>query len=209
MVWQQIEARGITDSVVLDAMRVVPRHRFVPPQWEKDAYDDSPLPIGHGQTISQPYIVAVMTQALELKPRDRVLEIGTGSGYQAAVLAEIVDEVHTIEIVEALGQTAEKTLAALGYRNVFARIGDGYRGLPEKAPFDAIIVAAAPDHMPQPLLDQLAVGGRLILPLGDQDQNLVLVVKDADGLKQRTLISVRFVPMTGEAEALHRPGPPR
>ena len=205
MVWQQLEARGISDSVVLDAMRVAPRHRFVPPQFERDAYDDSPLPIGHGQTISQPYIVAVMTAALQLKPRDRVLEIGTGSGYQAAVLAEIVDEVYTFEIIEALAKSAQSTLSTLGYRNVFVKLGDGYRGWPEKAPFDAITLAAAPDHIPQPLIDQLAVGGRMILPLGDEDQNLVLLVKSADRIEQRTLISVRFVPMTGEAEGTQPP----
>lgn len=208
MVWQQIEARGISDSVVLDAMRVVPRHRFVPPQFEKDAYDDSPLPIGHGQTISQPYIVAFMTAALQLKPRDRVLEVGTGSGYQAAVLAEIVDEVYTIEIVDALGQSAESTLTVLGYRNVFVRIGDGYRGWPGKDPFDAIIVTAAPDHIPPALIEQLAVGGRMIVPVGDDDQNLILLTKSADGTQQRTLLPVRFVPMTGEAEGTKPPDSP-
>ncbi len=201
MVKQQIEGRSVSDSVVLDAMRVVPRHRFVPPQFADDAYDDSPLPIGYGQTISQPYIVGYMTAALNLKPRDRVLEIGTGSGYQAAVLAEIVQEVYSIEIVEPLGVRAESTLAQLGYRNIEVRIGDGYRGWPDKAPFDAIIVTAAPDHIPQALIDQLAVGGRMILPVGDDNQKLILLRKAEDGIHEKTLLPVRFVPMTGEAEA--------
>ncbi|HWO57230.1 MAG TPA: protein-L-isoaspartate(D-aspartate) O-methyltransferase [bacterium] len=200
MVQRQIEARGVRDSVVLDALRVVPRHRFVPPQFQDEAYDDTPLPIGYGQTISQPYIVAAMTEALQLKPRDRVLEIGTGSGYQAAVLAEIVDEVYSIEILDSLGQRAESTLTALGYRNVSVRVGDGYRGWPEKAPFDAIIVTAAPDHIPSALVDQLAVGGRMILPVGDEDQSLILLTKTATGVERRTLFPVRFVPMTGEAD---------
>lgn len=200
MVKNQIELRGVTDSVVLDAMRVVPRHRFVPPQFVDEAYDDSPLPIGYGQTISQPYIVGYMTAALELKPKDRVLEIGTGSGYQAAVLAEIVDEVYSIEILDSLGVRAESTLAALGYRNVQVRVGDGYRGWPDKAPFDAIIVTAAPDHVPQALIDQLAIGGSMIMPVGDEDQKLVLLKKSAGGVSERTLLPVRFVPMTGEAE---------
>lgn len=200
MVKHQIELRGVTDSVVLDAMRVVPRHRFVPPQFVDEAYDDSPLPIGYGQTISQPYIVGFMTAALELKPKDRVLEIGTGSGYQAAVLAEIVNEVYTIEILDSLGVRAESTLSSLGYRNVHVRVGDGYRGWPEKSPFDAIIVTAAPDHIPQALVDQLAVGGRMIMPIGDDDQKLILLTKKADGVTERALLPVRFVPMTGEAE---------
>lgn len=208
MVKQQIEGRGINDTVVLDAMRVVPRHRFAPPQFENDAYDDSPLPIGYGQTISQPYIVAVMTAALHLKPRDRVLEIGTGSGYQTAVLAEIGEEVYSMEILDSLATRAESTLSNLGYRDVFVRVGDGYKGWPEKSPFDAIIVTAAPDHVPQALVDQLAIGGRMIVPVGDEDQNLILISRTASGIEQRTLMSVRFVPMTGEAEGTRPVDPP-
>lgn len=208
MVRHQIEARGVCDSVVLDAMRVVPRHRFVPPQFENEAYDDSPLPIGYGQTISQPYIVAVMTSALRLKPRDRVLEIGTGSGYQTAVLAEIVDEVYSMEILDTLATRAESTLSNLGYRDVFIRVGDGYKGWAEKSPFDAIIVTAAPDHIPQALINHLALGGRMIVPVGDEDQNLLLLSKTSSGVEQRTLMSVRFVPMTGEAEGARPADPP-
>ncbi len=200
MVTRQIANRGVTDSVVLDAMRTVPRHRFVPEQHRGEAYEDYPLPIGEDQTISQPYIVAVMTQILGLAPGDRVLEIGTGSGYQAAVLAEIVSQVYSIEIVESLGLRADSTLKALGYENVHVRIGDGYQGWPEQAPFDAIMVTAAPDHIPQPLVDQLAVGGRMVLPVGDSDQNLVLLRKTKDGVIKEDQFGVRFVPMTGEAE---------
>lgn len=205
MVQFQIASRGVADSVVLDAMRTVPRHRFVPLEYEADAYDDRPLPIGQGQTISQPYVVAAMTEALHLGPRHRVLEIGTGSGYQAAVLAEIVSEVYTIEIVEPLGRRAESTLTELGYRNVHVRIGDGYQGWPQKAPFDAIIVTAAPDHVPGPLLDQLKVGGRMVLPLGRVEQTLIVLTKTPDGVKREECFGVRFVPMTGEAEHHRRP----
>jgi protein-L-isoaspartate(D-aspartate) O-methyltransferase len=200
MVDRQIANRGVTDSAVLDAMRTVPRHLFVPESHQREAYEDYPLPIGEGQTISQPYIVAVMTEALALEPSDKVLEIGTGSGYQAAVLAEIADSVFTIEILEPLGLRAESTLASMHYDNVQVRIGDGYRGWPEEAPFDAIIVTAAPDHIPQPLVDQLAVGGRLVLPLGDYHQSLVVLTKTPDGIKREERFGVRFVPMTGEAE---------
>jgi protein-L-isoaspartate(D-aspartate) O-methyltransferase len=199
MVEQQIAARGITDSAVLDAMRSVPRHLFVPEERRNEAYEDYPLPIGQGQTISQPFIVAAMTEAIALSPKNRVLEIGTGSGYQAAVLAEIAKEVFTIEIIEPLGRHAETTLTALGYKNIQVRIGDGYRGWPEHSPFDAIIVTAAPDHIPQPLVDQLAMGGRMVLPLGDQEQTMVILRKTPKGIIREDRYGVRFVPMTGEA----------
>ncbi|MFA5137853.1 MAG: protein-L-isoaspartate(D-aspartate) O-methyltransferase [Elusimicrobiota bacterium] len=196
----------VRDTRVLDAMRKVPRHEFVPPDQAPFAYDDRPLPIGEGQTISQPFIVGAMTEALELKPSDRVLEIGTGSGYQAAVLAEIVSEVYTMEIVEPLSLGAEKALARLGYRNVHVRAGDGFRGWPEHAPFDAIIVTCAPEKVPAPLVDQLKVGGRMVIPLGaDVDgrpwaaQDLVIVRKTEKGVETSKSMDVRFVPMTGEA----------
>lgn len=203
MVQQQIAARGIKDARVLAAMRAVPRHWFVPDRQRFRAYDDGPLPIGHDQTISQPYIVALMTEALALKPGDKVLEIGTGSGYQAAILAELVDDVYTIEIVRPL---AERTIALFktrGYEAIRTRIGDGYRGWPEAAPFDAIIVTCAPDAPPQPLIDQLAVGGRMCIPVGDGpfSQQLILITKQPDGsLQRRTIAPVAFVPMTGEAQ---------
>ncbi|RMH37223.1 MAG: protein-L-isoaspartate(D-aspartate) O-methyltransferase [Nitrospirae bacterium] len=200
MVAEQIIGGGITDTAVIEAMRRVPRHRFVPDTVADEAYEDHPLPIGFGQTISQPFIVAYMTQALKLKPNDKVLEVGTGSGYQAAVLAEIVSHVYTIEIVEPLAKRAEATLRALGYQNVHVRVGDGYQGWPEEAPFDAIIVTAAPDHVPQPLLDQLAIGGRMILPVGKFVQELVLIRRTEKGFERTTLLPVAFVPMTGEAE---------
>lgn len=201
MVDEQIARRGVTDSAVLDAMRAVPRHRFVPDRYLSEAYADYPLPIGDEQTVSQPFVVAVMTEAVGLSPGDTVLEIGTGSGYQTAVLAEIADHVYTIEIVETLGQDAASTLAALGYRNVDVKIGDGYRGWPEHAPFDVIIVTAAPDHIPPPLVDQLAIGGRMVLPLGAYNQSLVVVMKTSDGLRREERFGVRFVPMTGEAQS--------
>lgn len=200
MVETQIMRRGVADSAVLEALRTVPRHRFVPERYRAAAYADEPLPIGEGQTISQPYIVAYMTEVLELRPHDRVLEIGTGSGYQAAVLAEIVDSVFTIEIVEPLAERAESTLTELGYTNVYVRCGDGYRGWPEHAPFDAIIVTAAPDHVPQPLVDQLALNGRLVIPVGEFSQELLVVRRTADGVITDTTLAVRFVPMTGEAQ---------
>ncbi len=204
MVRTQLQTRvfgrtPITDEAVLAAMRTVPRHRFVPDNRVTDAYADSPLPIGHQQTISQPYIVATMTEALALKADHRVLEIGTGSGYQAAVLAEIVAEVYTIEIVEPLGKRAARVLKDLDYKNVHTRIGDGYKGWPGKAPFDAIIVTAAPDHVPQPLIDQLKPGGRMVIPVGPEGriQELRLITKDADGhVDERMLEAVRFVPLT-------------
>ncbi len=200
MVEEQIEARGVRDPRVLAAMRAVPRHEFVPAEERAHAYRDRPLPIGQGQTISQPYIVAVMTELLEVSGDEKALEIGTGSGYQAAVLSQLAREVYTIEIVPELASRAAADLRRLGYANVHVRQGDGYRGWPEHAPFDAIVVTAAPEHVPQPLVDQLAVGGRLVLPVGDLLQDLVLVTRDAEGVRQERLLGVRFVPMTGEAE---------
>ncbi len=201
MVREQIEARGVDNPRVLEALRKVPRHLFVPQQFESQAYADGPLPIGHGQTISQPYVVAFMSKELELKPEDKVLEIGTGSGYQAAVLAELAKEVYSIEIVEPLAREARERLERLGYTNVRVRVGDGYRGWPEAAPFDAIIVTAAPDHVPPVLLDQLREGGRMVLPLGrGYEQDLVKIHRTEKGLKQEVLLPVRFVPMVGEAQ---------
>ena len=200
MVRQQIAARGVRDQRVLAAMRKIPRHLFVPLQMQPFAYLDSPLPIGHEQTISQPYIVGFMTESLELKPENRVLEVGTGSGYQAAVLSLLVSEVYSIEIVAPLAHQAAERLQNLGYANVKVRAGDGYQGWPEAAPFEAIIVTAAPDHVPQPLLDQLAPGGRLVLPVGEQFQTLTRIRRTPKGFKSEELLPVRFVPMTGEAE---------
>lgn len=199
-----IFGRTVIDSpTVLGAIRAVPRHEFVPEPLRDQAYVDSPLPIGHEQTISQPYIVAFMTQLLEPEPTDVVLEIGTGSGYQAAVLAEIVEQVYSIEIVEALGRQAEAKLDELGYDNVAVRIGDGYKGWPEHAPFDKVIVTAAPDHVPQPLVDQLMAGGRMIIPVGGeyQTQELRVITKSSNGeVTEERVELVRFVPMTGEAQ---------
>ena len=190
----------LRDSV-LRAMRTVPRHRFVPSELAAESYRDRPLPIGHGQTISQPFIVALMTELLDPRPDARVLEIGTGSGYQAAVLAECVAKVYTIEIVAPLGERAREVLNGLGYRNVEVRIGDGYKGWPEAAPFDAIIVTAAPDHIPDPLVEQLAPKGRMVIPVGSRHgvQDLLIITKDAKGraVTKRT-IAVRFVPLTRE-----------
>lgn len=200
MVDQHILPRGIKDPAVIAAMRRVPRHRFVPDQYSVFAYIDGPLPIGHSQTISQPSLVAGMTEELQLKKTDKVLEIGTGSGYQAAILAELVDKVLTIEIVEPLARQAKETLAELGYKNIRVRTGDGYQGWPEEAPFDAIIVTAAPDHVPQPLLDQLAVGGRLILPVGRDVQTLELHRRTAEGYERKSLTLVRFVPLVRQEE---------
>jgi protein-L-isoaspartate(D-aspartate) O-methyltransferase len=200
MVSEQIEARGVRDARVLAAMRRVPRHEFVPFEQRTYAYEDRPLPIGYGQTISQPYIVAVMSEALDLDGSEKVLEVGTGSGYQAAVLAELAAEVYTIEIVEPLASRAAADLKRLGFEKLHVRAGDGYGGWPEAAPFDAIIVTAAPDHVPQPLVDQLAVGGRLVIPLGRMFQELVLITKDQQGVHHKDLLAVRFVPMVGEAE---------
>lgn len=202
MVREQIERRGIKDARLLAVMRAVPRHEFMPLDTREMAYDDRAVPIGHGQTISQPYIVAFMTQALDLKPQDRVLEIGTGSGYQAAVLAGLVKEVYTVEIVEALGKQASETLSGLAYRNVKTRIGDGFRGWKEAAPFDAIIVTCSPDDIPEPLVEQLAEGGRMIIPVGPQGepQNLILLKKTAGKIERQKSLAVTFVPMTGEAD---------
>ncbi|MEZ5962438.1 MAG: protein-L-isoaspartate(D-aspartate) O-methyltransferase [Planctomycetota bacterium] len=199
MVREQIAARGVEDARVLDAMRKVPRHLFVPDQLRAHAYRDHPLPIGHDQTISQPYIVAVMTEALHLRGDETVLEVGTGSGYQAAVLAELVRRVYSIEIVEPLAASAARTLRAAGYTNVEVRAGDGYAGWPAHAPFDAVLVTAAPDHVPEPLLDQLRIGGRMVLPIGRGFQDLIVIEKGASGLTRRSLLPVTFVPMTGEA----------
>ncbi|MCP9439255.1 MAG: protein-L-isoaspartate(D-aspartate) O-methyltransferase [Nitrospira sp.] len=186
---------GVRDPAVIAAMRKVPRHRFVPPSYARSAYIDSPLPIGYGQTISQPSLVAEMTEHLTLKRTDKVLEIGTGSGYQAAILAELVDRVFSVELIEPLARQAERTLAELGYMNVKVRVGDGHEGWPEEAPFDAIIVTAAPEQVPQPLLDQLAVGGRLILPIGKDLQQLELYRRTESGYERKALTLVRFVPL--------------
>jgi protein-L-isoaspartate(D-aspartate) O-methyltransferase len=203
MVQEQLQSpeRGITNARVLEVMSRVPRHEFVPEKLRPHAYADRPLPIGHGQTISQPYIVAFMTEHLDPQPSDRVLEIGTGSGYQAAVLSPLVAEVYTIEIVEALAERAEADLRRLQYTNVHVRAGDGYQGWPEEAPFDAVIVTCAPEAIPQPLVEQLAEGGRMIIPVGELwDQRLVLLTKENGNLTQQNVLPVRFVPMTGEAE---------
>jgi len=202
MVERQLRARGIDDPKVLAAMGRVPRHELVPADVRGSAYGDFPLPIGHGQTISQPYIVAFMTEALRPAATDRVLEIGTGSGYQAAVLAELVAKVYTIEIVAPLGERARTDLARLKYDNVHVRIGDGYEGWPEHAPFDAIIVTCSPEHVPAPLVQQLREGGRMIIPVGDarSGQALYLLEKRGGKVEQRAILPVRFVPMTGRAQ---------
>jgi protein-L-isoaspartate(D-aspartate) O-methyltransferase len=200
MVREQVEARGVRDARVVAAMRRVPRHRFVPPEQAPYAYQDRPLRIGWDQTISQPYVVAFMTAALGLGGDERVLEIGTGSGYQAAVLAECAGEVWSIEIVEPLARRAREVLRDTGYERVHLRTGDGYGGWPEAAPFDAILVTAAPDHVPQPLLDQLADGGRMILPVGGFEQELILLERHGARISRRSVLPVRFVPMTGQAQ---------
>ena len=202
MVAEQLVAPGrdITNAQVLAVMGRVPRHEFVPERLRRDAYRDYPLPIGQGQTISQPYIVAFMTEQLEPKPTDRVLEVGTGSGYQAAVLAEMTAEVYTMEIIEELAQRAAADLKRLGYTNVHVRAGDGYRGWAEAAPFDAVIVTCAPEHVPQPLVDQLKEGGRMVIPIGRiWNQELVLLRKRGGKLEQHAVLPVSFVPMTGQA----------
>jgi protein-L-isoaspartate(D-aspartate) O-methyltransferase len=204
MVDRQIEARGVRAPAVLQAMRTVPRHEFVPEAMRARAYQDSPLPIGEGQTISQPYIVALMTELAAPRKGARVLEIGTGSGYQAAVLAELGAQVHSIEIVEPLGRRAAETLKRLGYTTVKTRVGDGYRGWPQAAPFDAIVVTAAPPRIPEPLRQQLAIGGRLVVPVGEDEQELLVLTRTKTGFEERRVLPVRFVPMTGEAQ---RPPP--
>ena len=201
MVQEQLSGSGygISNARVLAALGKVPRHEFVPAELRHRAYDDGPLPIGDGQTISQPFVVAFMTEQLHLQPTDRVLEIGTGSGYQAAILAELVKEVYTIEIIEALAQRAGAGLQHLGYTNIQMRVGDGCQGWPEAAPFDAVIVACAPEQVPQPLVDQLREGGRMIIPIGPAwEQNLVLLHKQGGRLEKSAVLPVRFVPMTGE-----------
>lgn len=198
MVDTQLAGRGIVDGYTLQAMGKVERHRFVPEAQRRRAYEDTPLPIGHGQTISQPYMVALMTELLAPKPGQRVLEIGAGSGYQAAVLAEIADSVYTIEIVSALAERTAQLMAGLGYANVQVILGDGYAGLPDKAPFDAIIVTAAPEEVPQPLLDQLKEGGKMIIPVGKQTaiQDLILIEKTEGTISRKEVSKVRFVPFT-------------
>src|SRR4030043_669357 len=198
MVETQIKARGVKDPRVLSALLKVERHHFVPEEHLNSAYSDQPLPIGKGQTISQPYIVALMTELLELKGGEKVLEVGTGSGYQAAILAELAKEVYTIEIIESLASTAKKRLSELGYQNIRVKAGDGYLGWPEAAPFDAIIITAAPDPIPKPLLDQLREGGRMVIPVGEFTQELRKIVKRGGKIEKTDIISVIFVPMTGE-----------
>lgn len=204
MVRTQIENRGIKAPAVLEAMRKVERHQFVPESYASRAYGDHPLPIGEGQTISQPYIVALMTEVLNLKESDKVLEIGTGSGYQAAILGELCDSIYTIEIVEVLGKRAANLLNTLGYENIEVKVGDGYKGWPEHAPFDAIIVTCSPTQIPQPLQDQLAEGGRMVIPVGKRDaQKLVLLTKQEGKLQQQHIIPVRFVPMVDSTGATY------
>ena len=203
MVEIQIERRGVKDPRVLKVMRDTPRHRFIPPHLEKMAYLDGPLPIGEGQTISQPYIVALMTELLALKGDEKILEIGTGSGYQAAVLSALVSEVFSIEIVKNLVDSAAVRLDKLGYKNVTTRWGDGYKGWPEEAPFDAIIVTAAPNEIPQPLIDQLKAGGRLVVPIGARQQELKVITKNEDGtIQSKNIIPVRFVPMVHPKDSI-------
>ena len=199
MVTEQIEARGVRTPEVLQALREVPRHLFVPEDSREAAYNDGPLPIGHGQTISQPFVVAFMSEAARLRTGDRVLEIGAGSGYQAAVLAALGAQVFTMEIVPDLLDRARQALAAAGCTRVVLRAGDGTHGLPEEAPFDAILVTAAPERIPQALLDQLRVGGRLVIPVGAGSQELVRVTRTEQGFERESLLPVRFVPMTGDA----------
>jgi protein-L-isoaspartate(D-aspartate) O-methyltransferase len=198
MVEQHIRARGIENESVLRAMMKVPRHKFVPESLTKRAYIDSPLPIGLDQTISQPFIVAYMTEVADISKKDKVLEIGTGSGYQAAILGELAREVYTIEIIPELAEQSKQLLQQLDYKNIFVKTGNGYLGLPEQAPFDAIIVTAAPDEIPQPLIDQLAVGGKMVIPVGKTNQEMVVIKKTKKGVTEKRTMQVRFVPMTGK-----------
>lgn len=200
MVEYQLKGRDITDPKVLEVMSQIPRHQFVPEEYKDQAYEDHPLPIGEGQTISQPYIVALMTQNLELQGDEKVLEIGTGSGYQAAILSKLVQEVYTVEIIKSLGVKAKDRLERLGYDNVVVQVADGYYGWPEHAPFDAIIVTAAPDHVPPPLLDQLRDGGIMVIPVGPPGsyQTLWKLTKKGDQIISKNLGGVLFVPLTGE-----------
>ncbi|HOW36279.1 MAG TPA: protein-L-isoaspartate(D-aspartate) O-methyltransferase [Candidatus Omnitrophota bacterium] len=200
MVEAQIKQRGILDPQVLAAMLKVQRHLFVPEKYQSSAYEDYPLSIGHEQTISQPYIVAYMTEAAKLHKGDTVLEIGTGSGYQAAILAEIVGKVYTVELIESLADTAQKRLKDLGYQNIFVKQGDGYQSWKDNAPYDAIIVTAAPDSIPNALIDQLKPGGRMVIPVGSFHQELYLVTKTESGIDKKLLLPVRFVPMVKPKE---------
>jgi protein-L-isoaspartate(D-aspartate) O-methyltransferase len=202
MVERQIVARGIKDPNVLSAMLKVPRHLFVPSETRELAYADTPLRLAHGQTISQPYIVAIMSELARLKKPCKVLEIGTGSGYQAAVLAELGCKVYSIEIIEPLSQQAQKTLTSLGHKDIFFRVGDGYQGWPEQAPFDAIVVTAAPPSVPPPLKQQLAIGGRLVIPVGSTHQELQVITRGRENFLNETIFGVVFVPMTGQADQL-------
>jgi len=208
MVTRQIAARGVADPRVLAAMRKVPRHLFVPASEAAFAYDDRPLPIGSDQTISQPYVVAFMTEQLRLTGKERVLEIGTGSGYQAAILAELAAKVYSIEIRPELAKTAADRLRELGIKNVEVRAADGYRGWPEEAPFDGILVTAAPEHVPPPLLEQLAPTGRMVIPVGAFYQELKVIERQGGGYSEKSVLPVRFVPFVGEAEGAPRPSTP-
>jgi protein-L-isoaspartate(D-aspartate) O-methyltransferase len=200
MVSEQIKQRGVTTPRVLEAMSKVPRHYFVPPHLTHLAYIDSPLPINYGQTISQPYIVAYMTDIADIRPKDKVLEIGTGSGYQAAILGELAQEVYTIEIIPELGKKADRTLKKLGYDNIHIRIGDGYKGWPEEAPYQRILVTAAPEYIPPLLIEQLALNGKMVIPVGKYFQQIVIITKTSDGITQQKKIPVRFVPMITNPE---------
>ncbi|MEA1913328.1 MAG: protein-L-isoaspartate(D-aspartate) O-methyltransferase [candidate division WOR-3 bacterium] len=198
MVSEQIIARGIRDSSVVKAMLKVKRHLFVPKKYQLFAYEDSPLPIPYNQTISQPYIVALMTELLDVKKQDKVLEVGTGSGYQSAILSLLADSVFTIEIIPELAASAKKRLDSLDYDNVIVKSGDGYKGWKKHAPFDKIIVTCAPEEIPPPLVSQLKIGGKMVIPVGFHYQNLILITKDSSGITKKNVIPVRFVPMTGE-----------